>query len=93
MDGKFGEDTAFSLAYQVCRTKYSPRQSRGLGCGLGCHDEVNQQFFEQKAENPQTQNQKQDKHAKLTRFGFFAQIPNDEAEKDDEYRQANFQRP
>lgn len=93
MEEKVGEDTAFSLLYQVCHIKYSARQSGRLGCESRRHDEVNQQFFEQEAENAQTQNQKQDEHAKFARFGFFAQIPNDEAEKDDEYRQADFQRP
>ena len=45
------------------------------------HQILNQHVLENKSEYAESQHEKQHNHTELARFGFFAQIPNDETQK------------
>jgi len=51
---------------------------------LGEQEEFHQDVFKQKAHHAQAEHEKQDKHPPFARFGFFAQLPYDKAEHDDQ---------
>ncbi|EFC89394.1 hypothetical protein NEIMUCOT_04299 [Neisseria mucosa ATCC 25996] len=56
-------------------------------------DEFNQHFFKNKAEHAQAQYQEQNRDAEFARLGFFAQVPDDKAQEDNQSGQADFHCP
>jgi len=56
-------------------------------------NEFNQHFFENKAEYAQAQYQEQNRDAEFARLGFFAQVPDDKAQENNQSGQTDFHRP
>lgn len=54
------------------------------------HKKFDQYVFKDKTEHAQTQHQKQNKGAEFAGFRFFAQMPNDKTQKNNQNGQADF---